>query len=377
MQDPSLALDERLLQDSVGYKPTCGRKAALLLFVLFGMGLAGTLSSMSHTSSGNGQHLMPVDSIPAINMGYKQLSRTLEDLRKRPAAASNSLPAKGWQFTRPARFSQSSQSRRWQPFQTAAMQQSTQQARASMLQLKPDRIKAPTLKQSKMTRLVIVRHGQTPWNKIGRIQGQTDIELSDTGLLQAETLAQVLQNLGITELADAVVSSDLKRANQTANVIAALCPHAKHHIDPDLGEIDFGDLQGGFFEEQKDIMNDVYDTWKSGDFSKRFPGAHGESLRSVVDRGLRGLSRAADLGPLVIVVSHLNFLKWTSVGIELGAVEPSPETIQGPRVQAVINLPMSAIPNCCCSNVMYDHKTKSFIPEVWFEPLSNPITPLT
>jgi probable phosphoglycerate mutase len=368
MQDPDLALDELLIQKTP--KPRCGGKALALLSVLVGLSLAGCLSLMSHSHSGSEQHLILEDTTPAIDLRYRQSGRNLQ------------LPqsARDGQLVGPMRISQSSQLRRWQSVQPATVWQSSQQTKASTLELRPGRVMAPALapaqKQSSMTRLVIVRHGETPWNKIGRVQGQTDIELSNAGILQAETLAQVLRNLGILEHADAVVSSDLARANQTANVIAALCPHAKRYIDPDLGEINFGELQGKFFEEEKEIMNDVYDTWKSGDFRKAFPGANGESLSSVVDRGIRGLRRAADLGPLVVVVSHLNFLKWTSVGIELGAAEPSLESIQDPRVQAVINLPMSAIPNCCYSNVMYDHMTDSFSPQVWFEPLSNPITPL-
>jgi probable phosphoglycerate mutase len=232
--------------------------------------------------------------------------------------------------------------------------------------------------QSKTTRLVIVRHGQTPWNKEGRIQGQTDIALNDKGFMQAAALAQVLQRLGITENVDAIVSSDLQRARQTADVIAALCPQAQRRIDPDIGEINFGELQGSLFKEREDLMNGVYNAWRSGDFQKSFPGAKGESLAHVMDRGLGAFHRAADLGSTVVVVTHLNFLKWSAVGIELGNAEPSPssaESMQGSRIKAVSDLAMSAIPNCCVSNLVYDHESNSFRPEVWFQPLSNPLNP--
>lgn len=244
--------------------------------------------------------------------------------------------------------------------------------------------------RTRMTRLVIVRHGETDWNHEGRIQGQTDMPLNDVGLAQASTLAQVLHNRGICQRADAIVTSNLKRARQSADVIHNLCPEAPLVEDPDVGEINFGELQGKLFREEADGMNGVYDAWRSGDLERSFPGVDqrgekGESIQSVIDRGQQALHKAAQLGSLVIVVSHLNFLKWTAVGVEAGRgpqLEGVPwssvnksEAMQGSNVKAVSELQMAQIPNCCCSNVMYDHETKSFLPEVWFEPLSNPITP--
>lgn len=260
-----------------------------------------------------------------------------------------------------------------------------------------------TGKRSALTRLVIVRHGETDWNHIGRIQGQTDIELNDIGLSQAHTLAEVLRNRGICQEADAVISSDLRRAKKTADVIKAACPQARQLVDPDIGEIDFGDLQGQFFAKQADRMNAVYNAWRSGDFEKSFPGDTGESFQTVVDRGQRALRRASKLGSTVIVVSHLNFLKWTAVGVELGQEQPLPvqvfgwqlplaelfgwrpplpsvnvnqsQSMQLPRVKAVSELRMGQIPNCCYSNLMYDHQANSFSPDVWFQPLSNELRP--
>jgi broad specificity phosphatase PhoE len=89
-------------------------------------------------------------------------------------------------------------------------------------------------------KLILVRHGETHWNKDGLVQGgDSDIELNDTGLEQARKLAAFLQNERII----AVLSSPLQRAIATAEIIAS------HHqlpveIDQGLREIKVGDLEG-------------------------------------------------------------------------------------------------------------------------------------
>jgi len=70
-----------------------------------------------------------------------------------------------------------------------------------------------------LTKLLLVRHGETVWNHVSRYQGHTDVELSDTGREQARLLAKRLS----TEKIKAVYSSDLKRAYETASILAA--PH--------------------------------------------------------------------------------------------------------------------------------------------------------
>ena len=63
--------------------------------------------------------------------------------------------------------------------------------------------------------IIITRHGQTDWNALGKIQGQTDIELNDTGKKQAEETGILIKN----EHIDLVITSPLKRAKETAQII--------------------------------------------------------------------------------------------------------------------------------------------------------------
>ena len=95
-----------------------------------------------------------------------------------------------------------------------------------------------------MTKLIIVRHGQTLWNLERKYQGHSDIALTDTGLKQAQAVAERLAE----EAVAAVYASDLSRAYKTAGYIAA-----KHnltvHTVPELREIKFGDWEGLTYEE--------------------------------------------------------------------------------------------------------------------------------
>jgi probable phosphoglycerate mutase len=90
-----------------------------------------------------------------------------------------------------------------------------------------------------MTTLLLARHGETDWNREGRWQGWADPPLNATGRAQAQALAEQLRDTPF----DAVYSSDLRRAHETAEIVAA--PHDVPVVaDPGLREIDVGSWSG-------------------------------------------------------------------------------------------------------------------------------------
>ena len=93
----------------------------------------------------------------------------------------------------------------------------------------------------------IIRHGQTNWNKEGRIQGKTDIELNEEGIKQAEEAKRILKDYPI----DMIVSSTLKRARKTAEIINE-AKNVPIMFDKALEERGFGDFEGKY--EKKSMM---------------------------------------------------------------------------------------------------------------------------
>lgn len=141
-----------------------------------------------------------------------------------------------------------------------------------------------------MTRLSIVRHGQTDWNLHKRIQGGTDIPLNSTGRAEAAEAGVRLRD----RQWDAVVTSPLLRADETARIIAGELGRARPEIIPDLTERYHGDLEGLTFAERQLRFPD----------GVAVPGL--ESRQDVLNRVLAALGRVAaeHTGQAVLVVSH-------------------------------------------------------------------------
>ncbi|MFA4835994.1 MAG: histidine phosphatase family protein, partial [Dehalococcoidia bacterium] len=155
-----------------------------------------------------------------------------------------------------------------------------------------------------MARLILVRHGETEWNRLLKYQGQKDIELNKRGLWQAKQTAMRLA----PERVDAIYSSDLKRAVKTAEIIAAsLGMTGDIQRTPLLREMNFGDFEGLTFEEidkhyQKIILDSM--SWKHRSPDMRAP--NGESLSDVaarVDRFIEHLN-PHNLDKTVLIVAH-------------------------------------------------------------------------
>ncbi|HEU4965650.1 MAG TPA: histidine phosphatase family protein [Bacilli bacterium] len=105
------------------------------------------------------------------------------------------------------------------------------------------------------TRITLIRHGETIWNRERRMQGSQDIPLSDTGLEQAEAVAKRLAADGTTY--HHIYSSHLRRAHQTAATIAAAL-NLPHTVHEDLRERSFGDLEGHTRDQILDKYPDFF-----------------------------------------------------------------------------------------------------------------------
>ncbi|MDP9310674.1 MAG: histidine phosphatase family protein [Chloroflexota bacterium] len=129
-------------------------------------------------------------------------------------------------------------------------------------------------------RLILVRHGESEWNRIGRYQGQADAPLSELGLRQADALGKRLA----AEKLDAIYSSPLQRARRTADAIAGYHPALTIEEDSRLLEIDHGDWQGLFATEVRERYGEALEEWRS--FPTRCQMPNGESFSNILRRTL-------------------------------------------------------------------------------------------
>jgi len=130
-----------------------------------------------------------------------------------------------------------------------------------------------------MTQIILVRHGETEWNVEEIFRGRIDIELNETGIRQAELLAEYLSDAKI----EAIYSSPLQRALTTAEVVAS------HHklevrIAPGLIDLDFGKWHGLPHQEVKAKYKELYTEWISHPHQVTMPD--GESLNDVRKRAM-------------------------------------------------------------------------------------------
>ena len=165
--------------------------------------------------------------------------------------------------------------------------------------------------------LYLVRHGESTYNAEGRIQGQSDAPLSELGHRQSRAVAESLAALPI----DALYSSPLRRARQTADPIAARLKLSVHE-DRRLMELDAGEFEGRLRSELADAYPAELARWLSGDEDFAIPG--GESRRQLAERGSAVLRDIAAAGHRqVVVVTHGGLLSATLRSL-LNLPEPLP-----------------------------------------------------
>jgi broad specificity phosphatase PhoE len=148
-----------------------------------------------------------------------------------------------------------------------------------------------------MMELILIRHGETIWNKEGRVQGLSDIELSDVGLNQAHKLALSIQDINIR----AIYSSPMKRAYQTAQIINEI-HNAPIYLEPGLMEMDQGDFEGLTFKEIKACEKDFLQQWIQDAAAVTMP--NGESLAGLQKRAWSVVANIIDKNENALIVSH-------------------------------------------------------------------------
>ena len=169
-----------------------------------------------------------------------------------------------------------------------------------------------------MTKVILVRHGQTAWTSENRIQGWLDIKLNEKGLRQAKRIAKELKRKKI----EAVYSSELSRSYETARIIAR-AHKLKVKKDINLNELNQGKWQGLLVKEARRKYKELYQRWEEEPLSVRPPG--GESISDLYERALHVLKEITKKYPKgrVIVVGHKvinTVIKCYSLGINLSNV---------------------------------------------------------
>ena len=159
----------------------------------------------------------------------------------------------------------------------------------------------PLPEKGKNARLILVRHGETDWNKAGRFQGQIDIPLNENGRRQAAAARDFLKDIPI----DRAWSSTLSRPTETAQIILEAHPDVPLTQIDGLVEIGHGLWEGKLESEIREDWSELLDTWKRAPETVQMP--EGETIQDVWARSVRSWGEiAGELKPeeTVLVVAH-------------------------------------------------------------------------
>lgn len=150
-----------------------------------------------------------------------------------------------------------------------------------------------------MTKVYLVRHGQTEWNKKLTFRGRIDIPLNEIGHREAEAISEALKDKNI----EVIYTSPLTRSIETAKPIAKLF-HLEIVPIQGLVDISYGDWEGLTFNEVKKRYSDQYKKWEKRPDLVRFP--NGETLNEVRDRSFRAFKNIVKENPgkSILIIPH-------------------------------------------------------------------------
>ncbi len=186
-----------------------------------------------------------------------------------------------------------------------------------------------------MTHFYIIRHGETEWNKEGRLQGHEDSPLTPDGIEQVSKTAKKLASAPI----DHIYSSDLGRAIQTARIIAK--PHKKPVIpDPKLREVCFGEYEGMDVLDYQKMFGPRHDKRLKLSYEESIHFRIHPTFESIYETSQRMLSALKNLheqhsGSTIAVITHGAVMRYT--------------------LTSILNIHVAKAPHNCVSNAAYMH----------------------
>jgi broad specificity phosphatase PhoE len=150
---------------------------------------------------------------------------------------------------------------------------------------------------------MLMRHGETDWNREGRVMGRNPIELNARGRAQAEAAARFVQDIR----PDLIVTSPLVRARQTAEIMSAGLGTVEIIEEPDIAEVQYGRWEGMVYQEL--IADPYYAEYRKSPVENPTPG--GESIPQVQTRGVGAVLGALGRHPgrRVMFVSHGDIIR--------------------------------------------------------------------
>jgi len=182
------------------------------------------------------------------------------------------------------------------------------------------------------TTILLARHGETDWNAVGRWQGHTDRALTERGRHQAVELAERLANDEI----DAVYSSDLRRAVETAEPVAKRLGLPLQTL-PELREVDVGTWAGLTRGEVAERFPDGFRRWSEWQTGWE----DGETYDEMGDRVVGAILRLAGEHPgeRILVVSHggaIRALHAAAAGIDIATFRQLRQVVENARVTSIV-----------------------------------------
>ncbi len=151
-----------------------------------------------------------------------------------------------------------------------------------------------------MTCIILVRHGQTEWNRVERFRGRADVPLNETGLAQAQATGR---RVAVEWRPVAIYSSPLSRAVKTAEAIAGRLD-LPAQIHPGMADIDYGLWQGLTPDEAKERWPEIHHAWYNAPHTARIPG--GETLNDLRARAMTTVNELAarHTEQTIVLVGH-------------------------------------------------------------------------